>query len=188
MIKATVSLKSVSPFGYSKFNDSEKLEKEGHSDYEKRTWREKAHINEDGYAIIPPMMFKNCLAACAKYLSMQIPGKGKATYTKHFEAGIMCIDPLILPIKKEDLKCETLHLPSDGRRGGTTRVLKTFPIVNSWEGDVEFHIFDETITEDVFKYHIEEAGKFVGIGRFRPRNNGYYGRFIVEDIKWEKVD
>ena len=37
---------------------------------------------------------------------------------------------------------------------------------------VEFHI-------------LREAGKFIGIGRFRPRNNGYYGRFDVESVDWK---
>ena len=40
----------------------------------------------------------------------------------------------------------------------------------------------ETITLSVFRKHLEEAGKFIGIGRFRPRNNGFYGRFEVKEI------
>jgi hypothetical protein len=43
---------------------------------------------------------------------------------------------------------------------------------------------DETITEEVFKLHLEESGKFIGIGRFRPQNNGFYGRFKVNEIVW----
>jgi hypothetical protein len=47
------------------------------------------------------MAFKNCLAEIAKYLSLQIPGKGKTTYTKHFEAGVMVLDGLALPERKD---------------------------------------------------------------------------------------
>jgi hypothetical protein len=183
MKECIVSLQSVSPYSQSRFHNIDKLEKEGPDDYEKRTWKHRLHVNNDGFVFIPPMAFKNCLSECAKYLSVQIQGKGKSTYTKHFEAGVLVMEPLVLPIKDDDVKGEWLHVPSDGRRGGTKRVLKCFPYIPEWSGDVSFYIFDETITEEIFRYHLDQAGKFIGIGRFRPRNNGFYGRFqIVGDI------
>lgn len=182
MRQVIANLKSVSPYSQSRFHNELKLEKENHDDYEKRTWIKRLHINESGKVFIPPMSFKNCLSECARYLSMQIPGKGKSTYTKHFEAGVMVTDPLVLDLTEEQAKGEWLHVPSDGRRGGTKRVLKCFPYIPSWTGDVIFYIFDDTITETVFRYHLEQSGKFIGIGRFRPRNNGFYGRFQVVDL------
>jgi hypothetical protein len=142
------------------------------------------HVTQDGHVFIPPMAFKNCLSECAKYKSIQIPGKGKATYTKHFEAGIQVVDPLVLEILAADVKPEKLFVPADGRRGSGKRVEKFFPLIPEWRGAVTFYILDDTVTQDVFAEHIEEAGKLVGIGRFRPRNNGYYGRFSVEKIDW----
>jgi len=56
---------------------------------------------------------------------------------------------------------------------------------NQWGGEVEFCILDDIIDKDVFQTHLEDAGQFIGIGRFRPRNNGFYGRFAVEGIKWK---
>lgn len=182
MRQIMATLNSVSPYSQGRFHNEPRLEKEGPDDYEKRTWMKRLHVNEDGKVFIPPMSFKNCLSEAAKYLGMQIPGKGKSTYTKHFEAGVMCSEPLILDITEEQVKGEWLHVPSDGRRGGAKRVLKCFPCVPQWSGDVVFYVFDDTITEEVFRYHLEQAGKFIGIGRFRPRNNGFYGRFAVVDI------
>jgi hypothetical protein len=163
----------------SKYHRTEKLDKELHDAFEERTWRERCNTTEDGHVFIPPTAFKNCIAETAKFLSVSIPGKGKSTYTKHFEAGIMVIDGLKLPVKKEKVKGLWLHVPSDGRRGGTKRVMKCFPTVAEWGGDVTFYILDDTITKDVFDYHLAEAGKFIGIGSFRPRNNGFFGRFEV---------
>lgn len=183
MKQCIVKLESVSPYSQSRFHNTESLEKEGHDDKEKRTWRNKMHVNDKGVVFIPPMAFKNCVSEAAKYLSVQIPGKGKTTYTKHFEAGVLVTDPLDLNLKPEDVTGEWLHVPSDGRRGGSKRVMKCFPLIPTWSGDVIFYIFDDTITEKVFEYHLDQAGKFIGIGRFRPRNNGFYGRFkIVSDI------
>lgn len=184
MRTAIATLKSISPYSQSKAHFTEKQDKEGHDDYEKRTWRERMHVNEGGHVFIPPMCFKNGIAEVAKFLSVNIPGKGKATYTKHFEAGILVTEPLVLPAKKDDVDGEWYFVPSDGRRGGGKRVLKCFPVIPEWSGDVKFYVLDDTITPPVFEHHLKEMGQFIGIGRFRPRNNGFYGRFAVEKVKW----
>lgn len=190
MKTAIATLESVSPYSQSRHYDLAQVPKindgkESHNDYESRTWRNRCHVNEEGNIFIPPMAFKNCLSEAAKFLAMQIPGKGKATYTKHFEAGVLVVDPLNLPIKLDDVKGEWLFVPSDGKRGGSSRVNKCFPIIHNWRGDVTFMVLDEVITEKVFAHMLSEAGKFIGVGRFRPRNNGFYGRFKVNAIKWE---
>jgi hypothetical protein len=142
------------------------------------------HVTETGYVFIPPMAFKNCLSEIAKYNGEQIPGKGKNTFTKHFEAGVLVLEGLTLNVKKDDVPGEWLFVPADGKRGSGKRVRKCFPVVAEWTGKVSFHILDETVTEEVFVRHLDQAGKFIGIGRFRPRNNGYYGRFSVEKVEW----
>ena len=86
--------------------------------------------------------------------------------------------------RKDAVAGEWLFVPASGRRGDGKRVLKCFPLIPEWHGRVTFHILDDTITEKVFARHLEQAGKFIGIGRFRPRNNGYYGRFAVEKLEW----
>lgn len=181
------TLESVSPYSQSKEKDHSfpRKEKETGEDHEKRTWRERCHYDEKENLFIPPMAFKNCLSDAARFLGVQIPGEGKSRYTKHFEAGILITEGLTLPVKKKDVEGEWFFVPSDGRRGGGKRVWKCFPVVRSWSGDVTFYILDDKITGDVFKYHLEQAGAFIGVGRFRPRNNGFYGRFKVKDIIWQ---
>ena len=185
MKTAIATLKNISPYSQSKYIQTPDLPKEGKDAKEKRTWRERLHVTEDGHVFIPPMSFKNCLSEAAKYLSMQIPGKGKSTYTKHFEAGVLVTEALVLPDIAAEVPGEWFHVPSDGKRGGSSRVLRCFPLIREWSGDVTFYILDETITRDVFLTHLEQAGKFIGIGRFRPRNNGFYGRFEVVKLEWK---
>lgn len=181
---AIAKLKSTSPYSQSKHISDEKLEKESSLDHEKRCWRGRMHVDKIGNVFIPPMSLKICLSEAAKFLSMQIKGKGKATYTKHFEAGVMVTDGISLPIKRDEVPCEELYVPSDGVRGSGKRVTKFFPLISEWEGEAKFYVLDDTITRDVFEYHLSQAGLFIGIGRFRPRNNGYYGRFDVESLEW----
>jgi hypothetical protein len=184
MRTAIATLRSIAPYSQSRAHFTPRLDKERPDEYEERTWRERLHATDDGRVFIPPMSFKNCLSEIAKFLSEQIPGKGKSTYTKHFEAGVLVMEPLVLDIKKADVPGEWLFVPADGRRGSGKRVRKCFPVIREWGGDVTFHILDNTITKEVLEHHLREAGGFIGIGRFRPRNNGFYGRFEVVKVKW----
>lgn len=183
---ATVTLKGITPYSQSRAYgmDEPKLEKETHDAYEKRTWRKRLHVNERGYVFIPPMAWKNALSEAAKYNPRQIKGQGKATYTKNIEAGVLVMTQVELPIKAEDVPGEWYFVPADGRRGSGKRVHKCFPVIREWGGVVEFHILDEKLTPEIFTSTLTDAGQFIGIGRFRPRNNGYYGRFEVGSVTW----
>lgn len=180
-----VKLQSTSPYSQGKHYDKDmvpELEKEGKHDYEMRTWRNRMHVDEQGQVFIPPMAFKNCLSEAAKFLGIQIPGKGKSTYTKHFEAGVLVLERISLGIAANDVPGEMLFVPTDGVRGSGKRVNRMFPRIDRWNAEFRVHVIDETITEVVLRKHFEEAGNLIGIGRFRPRNNGYYGRFQLVKI------
>jgi len=99
----------------------------------------------------------------------------------------MVFENLTLPVTFETVDSITLHQNADGVRGSGKRVKRTFPIVAEWKGVVEYHVIDATITESVFRQHIECAGMFIGLGRFRPRQaGGTNGRFRVTKIEWTK--
>lgn len=183
---AVCKLKSVSPYSQNKAHRTPKLEKELDDAYEVRTWRERCHSNKEGYIFIPPMSFANSLKIASRYLGTKIAGKRNATYTKHFEAGVMVSEPLVLDVKKEEVSFEWVFVPSDGVRGGGKRVNKCFCLIPDWEGTVKYYILDDVITQDVFRKVLEASGLFIGVGRFRPMNWGYYGRFKVVDIQWQE--
>lgn len=182
---ATATLRSIAPYSQSRFHDTPKLDKERPDDWEMRTWRERLSVGEDGRVFIPPMAFKKSAETAARFLGMQIKGRGKATYTKHFKAGVLVTEGLALPVKKDDVPGEVFFVPADGKGG--SRVKRKFPVIAEWSGDVMFYILDDTITPDVFEIHLREAGNFIGIGRFRPENGGFYGRFAVDRIEWSEM-
>jgi hypothetical protein len=182
---ARLHLKSVSPYSQSKALCEPKLERETADAYEARCWRLRIHSNETGEVFIPPMGLKSSIEEAAKYLSLQIPGKGKATYTKHFEAGVLITEPIMLGINAESVPGERLFLPSNGVHGDGKRVWKTYPRIDQWAGVATVYIFDEIVVKDVFERVATAAGQFIGLGRFRPRNRGYYGRFAIEKLEWD---
>lgn len=186
MKTATATLKSVSPYSQSKgFSpDMPKPERGKADEYDNKHWREKCHTDNNGVAFIPQMSFKMALDSAAKLMGERIPGKGQSTYTKRFMGGVLVLEPLSLGVKKADLQSDLLYVNSDGVRGSGKRVWKRFPRFDDWSGEVNFHVLSDEITKDVFERTLEKAGMFVGIGRFRPENGGYYGRFEVEKLTW----
>ena len=118
-------------------------------------------------------------------LRMRIPGKGQSEYGKHIKAGVLVTEPLHLGITKDAVPGEWLHMNADGKSGSGTRVLRCFPCIREWGGEVTYYVLDDTITRDAFEVHLRESGNFVGLGRFRPACGGFYGRFSVEKIAWK---
>jgi len=179
-----VKIRGTSPVSFSRYyaQDVPKQPRETDQDYEERTWRNRVHARPDGSIFIPAFAFKNCLDNASKYQGKQIPGKGRSTYVKHFVSGVIVREPLVLKAKKDQVQGEWRHVPADGQPGGAKRVLKCFPVIPEWGGDVVFTVIDEIITLDVIKEHLDIAGQFIGIGSFRAQNRGIYGRFIVEKI------
>lgn len=183
---AKCKLKSVSAYSQSRPiqpTDDDKKNR-SHDEVDEALWRDRMHVTPEGLIFIPPMSFANSLKEAAKYLNVKIPGQRNATWTKHFEAGVMVPKPLVLRTKAVDVQCEKLFVPSDGKRGGGSRVWKRFPLIPDWSGTVEYIILDDKITPDIFDQVVRASGQFIGIGRFRPKNLGYYGRFSVEEITW----
>jgi hypothetical protein len=182
----TVKVKMVSdsPYSQSKMHEAEKLPKERPGDYEVRTWREKCTTDANGQIVIPAMALKFSLAAAAKKLGMQIPGRGKATFTKYFEADVICVDNPPLDVQKDDVDSVRINANADGVRGSGKRVWRTFPVINQWESEATFMIMDDTITKEVFEEVFTAAGMGIGIGRFRPEKGGINGRFSATAFEW----
>jgi hypothetical protein len=181
---AKIQFQSLSPISFSRYHNTDKLPKEAYDDYERRTWRNKLHVDENDQVLIGQFMIMNCLSEAAKFLSIKIPGRGQSTYTKHFEAGVALYQPMGLGILKKDVQGQWMHVPSDGKRGGGKRVMKCFPVIPEWEGTCDILILDETITRPVLKEHLEGAGRYIGLGSLRPRNNGMFGRFRAEILEF----
>lgn len=193
---ATVDIMGASPYGQSGYVDPElKRPKESHNAFEERSWRERCSVvsddpeNPDTRIIIPTMAWKRSLDSAASFLRQRIEGKGQSEYGKHFRAGVQVFTPMILDVRKEDVKSVRVFVPSNGKRGGGTRVWKTFPMVakEEWGGTLDYLVLDETIPDDVFSFHLQEAGKFIGVGTFRPENGGYWGMYAIKKITWSET-
>lgn len=191
---ASVTFKGLSPltqgrafpFGASRAED------ETSDEYDERMWRERAHYDAKGKCVIPASSLHKALIAAAKFRNEKIPGEGAKTWAKRFGAGIMVLDhaPITPVTTKDSIVCTIVHVPADGLPGGTKRVHRRFPIFQEWGSTVEITVVDGLISEDVFTRHMETAGKFVGLGTYRPSSPspGTNGRFEVEAIEWKQIE
>lgn len=181
--EAIATLQSLTPYSQSRKHDEPELEGELKDAYNTRTWRSQLHVRE-GQVIIPARSLHEAMMAAAKYSKKQIPGQGKATWTKKFEAGIAIFDDVPIGIKPEEVDYIDIYANADGIRGSGKRVMRRFPVIKSWQADVSIHVLDPIITEPILREMIELAGLFIGIGRYRPEKSGTNGRFKLVDLKW----
>jgi hypothetical protein len=168
---AVVKLEGVTPYSPSRNYTAEvpKLKDESPEAYDDRTWRNHAHIDKKTKNIIIP---GECFAWAIKAMSKRRSDRDIDTKC-HVDKAAM----------------ESFMAHVNGVRGSGARVLRRFPIVPNWSGEITFMMWDVRIPEAVFRETLEDAGLLIGVGRRRPENKGFFGRFQVQSIGWnERVD
>lgn len=105
-------------------------------------------------------------------------GNGKKSM-KNIVAGMFSIkeDKLRLPTYDEIDKRSAVN------RNVKARVIVIRPKWNNWKVDFILQVDNDTITKETIEQIITYAGQYIGIGSFRPTNNGRYGRFELKEIK-----
>lgn len=62
------------------------------------------------------------------------------------------------------------------------RLMRYRPLFPDWSVMVEIHFDPQIIEADQILQSAENAGKFIGLGDFRPNKGGSFGRFSVEAL------
>jgi hypothetical protein len=180
------TLSSISTYSQGKKIQEKKRPKEADADFEARIWKERAHWTEDGRLVIPPEQFSFAIKDMARTLRIRIEGKGHSEYGKLFMAGILITDGIVTEYTRDTVPHWTGSMHAQGKRGGGSRVDRTFPMVPKWRGDLTVYILDDQIPQDIFERVLNECGKLAGVGRYRPSQGGTNGRFRVEKCVWSE--
>lgn len=181
-------IEGTAPYRCGKPHDTEKLPGESHADYDKRTYKERAHVDDKGFILIPAQAFKGAIDDAARAAGDKITGKGSSTWGKIVVGSTMIVTPLNTGTKIKDAPYVDVYCHSDGKKGGTAgRVWRRFPEVPpGWKGTLEIVCLDPSLPEDHLKKYISNAGLFGGVGTWRPKNGGGNGRFKL--IKLDRVN
>lgn len=178
---ANVVIRGLGKYSQSRAHETPWLDGEKAGDYDQRTWKEHLHVR-NGVVVIPETALMQTLHAGVRYAGEK--KKGTSTWTKHFEGGVAIQDPAVTNVKLADVTYEDIYSNADGVRGSGKRVYRRFPIMAPWSASFQALILDPEITQDVFRRHLEVAGKYRGIGRWRPEKGGQNGRFVIESLDW----
>jgi len=141
---------------------------------------EKAYIDKKGTLYVPGPNIFSCLIQAGKFHKV---GKSKVTTQKSslVPAGISMMDMVCsLDTKKFEVDSRSVVIPSTGGR-----IMCHRPRVDDWSLtftlDVDTKMFDPKFVRTL----VDDAGKKVGLGDFRPDRKGPFGRFVV--TKWKEV-
>lgn len=120
----------------------------------------------------PATQIRGALVNAAK--DLRVKGKGKATYSKLIASMVM-VEPEAIPHLKKDFDIHIVRGVNPSTRGA---VMIKRPRLKEWA--LEFSVVaDEEIPADVLREAFDRAGKYVGIGDWRPGTKGVHGKFQV---------
>lgn len=135
--------------------------------------------NEAGENYIPADQLRGSFINAGAFSKAKVGNAKKSM--KNIVAAMFIVEPeqVLLP------HYDTIDKRSAVNKAVKARVISIRPKWTTWEAEFTLRVDNETITEETVKEIISNAGNYVGIGSFRPTNNGYFGRFKIESI--EKV-
>lgn len=182
-MQVKVTIKGVTPLLMNAFNDAEAMENGtskvqiGDRGSPRDIAAKKVYRDEFGVVMIPGPNVFACLISAGKFHKV---GKSKVTTQKTslIPAGLTVVE-LALPLDKQTFEVDSrsVVIPATGGR-----VMCHRPRFDAWELaftlDVDMEMFDLKFVRAL----IDDAGKRIGLGDFRPERKGPFGRFVVS--KW----
>ncbi|MBR9701808.1 hypothetical protein GOV13_02710 [Candidatus Pacearchaeota archaeon] len=137
-----------------------------------------SYRNADGKYFIPSSQIRGALIIAGTYV------KGKVgTQTKSMKSTVAA---MFYPEEDEIiLKPQTYAIRKDSavNRNVKARIIVIRPEFKNWSCEFTLIVDNDTITKETVEKIIEYAGQYVGIGAWRPTNNGMFGRFKIAQFK-----
>lgn len=135
----------------------------------------KLYIGLSGKPCIPQPNLLRCLVDGGQYHKV---GKTQITTTKK-SMMYGCVDIAAAEIEiehKQPWKVDTraVRIPATGGR-----ILAHRPMFDDWALSFTLELDTTIMSEKLLRQIIDDAGKRVGIGDFRPATKGPFGRFVV---------
>lgn len=132
------------------------------------------YFDSEGRPAIPSTYIINAMKNAAA--EFQIKGRGKKTYKKLVGAGLIAIEPDMIPLNApKGWKIDSRPVVVQ-----KARIMRHRPLFPEWSAEFTIYYDEQQFTENIVKEILENAGAFVGIGDYRPERGGPFGRFKVE--------
>lgn len=176
--KIKVKIEGTTPILFNRFRD---VQIEGKS--KKRTGamaesdiEDKLYL--DGQKVLLPSVYlKNCITEASK--QFKIVGKGKSTYSK-LVASTVEIEPFMIELEADKYEIFRISAVNPMTKG---RMMTERPKFTKWKATFELVLNDESVPREVINEILEHAGKYVGVGDWRPQTKGMFGKFMITSFK-----
>lgn len=181
-----VTIQGAGAYSQSRRFVTEKPPKRPHDEFDEQHWREHMHVDESGDVYIPGVQIKNAIVMAASYLGEKIPGRGNKTYKDFLTAGLMVEGDFHFNprLKADQVKPEKVDCMAQPSKPNSGRVWRLYPrIPSGWIATGRMILLDPAIPMEVLRRHLDAAGKYIGIGRWRAIENGENGRFSIEQFE-----
>lgn len=194
-MKIQVTIQGIAPLLMNRFTEAAEVAVSGGTAVtfkgDKGTPREQAapkrYADQDGNLYLPGT---NIFAAIIAAGTFHKAGKSKLTTLKTslIPAG-MLVDDLICPLHDADgqplteweVDSRSVVIPSTGGR-----IMCHRPRVDEWRCTFTVDVDTSMFPPNLIRSVIDDAGKKIGLGDYRPARKGPFGRFVV--VKWEVVE
>lgn len=111
------------------------------------------------------------------YLKSKV-GAGRTKSMKGVIAAVLRVSPEEIPLPDYDL----IDKRSAVNKNVKARVMVIRPKWSTWQAEFDLILDNETMTKEMLTELITTTGNYVGIGSYRPTNNGYFGRFKLVEL------
>jgi len=170
MVKYKVKIKGKAPLLMNKFSVEEKTTSRAKKVYVPKDEAErKTYRTEKGKLFLPSTHFKAAMVKAATDFKMT----GRKSYKEYIKAGLF-IDETEIVLDQQDY--EIFECPVVIQRA---RVMSWRPMFKEWSCEFTVELADEMLNVTDVKQILEAAGRFKGVGDFRPE----HGRFEVKSFK-----
>lgn len=141
----------------------------------------KLYLGVNGLPMIPQPNLMRAIVEGGRFTKI---GKAQITTAKSTQL-YSCVEIAGAEIKlvhKQPWKVDTraVRIPSTGGR-----VLAHRPMFDDWALSFELDLDEKILGEKILRQVVDDAGKRIGLGDFRPACKGPYGKFVV--TKWQRV-
>lgn len=135
-----------------------------------------SYQDKEGF-FIPTEQLKGSLIGGGAMVKSKVGNAKKSM--KNIVAGMFFIEEEKLRLPKEYV----VDKRSAVNKNIKARVICIRPKWEEWKANFTLLVDNDTVTQETIKEIINNAGNFVGIGSFRPTNNGSFGRYTLTNIQ-----
>lgn len=136
-----------------------------------------SYIDKDGSFFIPSEHIRGAMITAGTYVKSKVGAQTKSM--KSVVAGMFFIQEEKIPFKPFD----EIDKRSAVNKNVKARVIVVRPRWNEWQASFTLLVDNDSIAQAMIENILTYAGNNVGIGSYRPTNNGMFGRFKIGRIE-----